>query len=66
MARPPRLTVEEVSRMGIKGGLLTLLRCLFDAVSVTVSIGGQMSRKIPVGRGLFRARCYHRCSSACL
>ena len=38
--------------MGIKGGLLTLLRCLLDAVLVTVRIGGQMSRRIPMDRGL--------------
>ena len=40
--------------MGIKGGLLTLLRCLFDGAEIAVRIGGQMSRKIPMGRGLLQ------------
>ena len=42
------------SRVRIKGGILSLLRCLFDAVSVMIRIGGQMFRKIPMGRGLLQ------------
>ena len=41
-------------RMGIKGGDLNLLRCLFDEASATVRIGGQMSRRIPMGRGVLQ------------
>ena len=40
--------------MGIKGGLLTLLRCLFDGAEIAVRIGGQMTRKIPMGSGLLQ------------
>ena len=51
--------------MEIQGGLLTLLRCLFDTVSVMVRIGGQMSRKIPMGRELLQGSLYYRRSLMC-
>ena len=41
-------------RIGIKGGLYKLLRCLFDHASVVVRIGGRMSRKVIMGRGLLQ------------
>ena len=45
---------KKCSRMGIKGGLLALLRCLFDCAEVTIRIGGQVSRKVPLGRGVLQ------------
>ena len=40
--------------IGIKGGLLVLLKCLFDYAETTIRIGGQASRKVPMGRGLLQ------------
>ena len=45
---------QKCRRMGIKGGLHNLLKCLFDYASVVVRIGGQKSRKIFLGRGLLQ------------
>ena len=45
---------QECRRMGIRGGLHNLLKCLFDYTSVVLRIGGQVSRKILMGRGLLQ------------
>ena len=41
-------------RLGIKGGVYNLLRSLFNCASVMVRIGGQVSRRIHLGRGLLQ------------
>lgn len=33
---------------------MALLRCLFDCAEVTIRIGGQVSRKVPLGRGVLQ------------
>ena len=45
---------QRCKRVGIKGELYRLLRCLFDQASVVIRIGGQLSRKVIMGRGLLQ------------